>query len=51
MEKQSTPKPREPDPQPDPQPYEDPVKEPPHDPPDQRPLIDPTPPDKDRPRM
>jgi hypothetical protein len=48
-----TPKPAEPNrsPQPDPQPYKDPVKEPPFDPPDERPLIDPVPPEKDQPRM
>jgi hypothetical protein len=38
-------------PQPDPQPYKDPVQEPPFDPPDERPLIDPQPPDTDLPRM
>jgi len=49
----SSPKPGEPgkSPQPDPQPYKDPVKEPPFDPPDERPLIDPQPPDADKPRM
>jgi hypothetical protein len=49
----TNPKPVEPaeSPQPDPQPYKDPVKEPPFDPPDERPLIDPQPPDADKPRM
>jgi hypothetical protein len=49
-----TPKPAEPGrdlPQPDPQPNKDPVKEPPLDPPDERPLIDPQPPNTDLPRM
>jgi len=49
----STPNPAEPgkNPQPDPQPYKDPVQEPPFDPPDERPLIDPQPPNTDLPRM
>jgi hypothetical protein len=46
-----TPNPAEPVPQPDPQPYKDPVKDPPFDPPDERPLIDPVPPNTDLPRM
>lgn len=49
----SPPKPVEPgkSPQPDRQPYKDPVKESPFDPPDERPLIDPRPPEADQPRM
>jgi hypothetical protein len=49
----SHPNPAEPgkNPQPDPQPYKDPVQEPPFDPPDERPLIDPQPPNTDLPRM
>jgi len=34
----------------DPQPYKDPVSPPPGDPPEQRPMQDPTPPDRDRPQ-
>ena len=47
-----TPEPAEPGrtPQPSPRPAEVPVQEPPN-PPDERPLIDPVPPDKDLPRM